>query len=406
MAIRFDYLSIEKFAPHLIKKAAVVESGLATYHQVPNILTSNSYVLPVVKPNLMYYTAANQQAAFSANSSVDFEELLIGVDRLEVNLEVNKNVVRDAIYSRLLGDVEDRGIEDLSEHEFGTEVLAYFGQLVKQQFLSDLDKFLLYGKNGAGRNIYSLTAPTGFKMDGILANAQAYAVSDVVDLFHGVGGVTISTTNFNNGYGAYRYVVTITVPLATADLSFLKGKGRLTILGFTGYTGGKPFTVSLTAPYTVSGSNQTFSFEVYNNTGIPLNGFTIVKNTGVGAIMEAAASFAAELQEHGASGVRLYMNNAFLLQYNAVAHANVAIPVDTVSSYQGFEIRTIPSLPDGVLVAGEGTCHVVSGVSAANLQGEDLQVYDLSIIGDKIYRARMSVMIGAASQGDYTALFV
>jgi len=405
MATKFDYLGIEKFAPHLIKKAAVIESGLATYHQVPNILTSNSYLLPVVKPEIKYYVGSNQSAAFNKNSSLNFSELPIGVDRLEINLEVNKDVVRDAVYSQVFGNLNGRRPEDLSEHEFSAEVLTYFGQLIKRQFLSDLDKFLLYGKDISGSHWFSLTAFGSFKMTGILGNAKKMPVSDVILLENGSGGVSLTDTEVPNTHGVSKHKISVTVPLATADLSFLKGKGRVTLYGYNNAVG-NVFTANISAPYEVSGTNQTFELELYALSGLAINKLYIVKNTDIKAIMEAAASFAAELQEGGATGVRLYMNATELLRYNSVAYTNIAIPTDTVSSYQGFEIRVIPSLPDGVFVASQETCHVVSGVSASDLQGEDLQIFDLSMIGEKVYRARLSVMVGGASQEDYAAMFV
>ncbi|GIW60824.1 MAG: hypothetical protein KatS3mg087_1890 [Patescibacteria group bacterium] len=406
MATKHNYIGIEKFAPFLIKKAAIIDSGVAEYHQVPNVLPSNSYVLPIVKPSLKYNTGSNQQAAFSQNSSMQFDELQIGVDRLEINLEVSKDAVRDAVYSSLLSDVDGRRPEDLSEHEFKAEVLTYFGRLVKRQMLADLDKFLICGKDVFGSHLAKITSNySNFKMTGLLSGANVDLASERITLINASNGVSITASKTVQPNGTEKVVLSLSVPTATVDLSYLKSKRNISVFDVDG-VGVIPFDARIVAPYNVSGGNQTFAIEFFAPAGYTYNQVDLVKDDNFEKKLQAAASFAAELEALGGADVRLVMNSSEFLRYNQLVHAGIALPTDTVNRYQGFQITVIPAMQNGILVATKEACHVVSGAAANDVQGEDLQIYDLSIIGEKKYRARLSVMVGAMAQYEYTTLFV
>lgn len=406
MATKHAWIGIEKFAPFLIKKANVISSGVAEYHQVPNVLPSNSYILPIAKPSLKYHTGNNQQSAFGQNSSMNFEELQIGVDRLEINLEVSKDAVRDAVYSSLLSDLEGRRPDELSEHEFKAEVLTYFGQLIKRQMLADLDNFLLYGKDVFGDHLAKITSNyPNFKMTGLLSGTQVELVSEKITLQDDTNGINITVSKIDLGNGTEQVTAYFSVPLASVDLSYLQGRRVVKIYNIDG-SGIIPFDARITSPYNLSGTNQSFAIKFVAPSGLTYAEFEIVKDDNFEKKLVNAASFAAELESLGASDVKLAMNGSEFLKYNQMVHAGVAMPTDTVKRYQGFDISVIPALQDGILVTTREASHVVSGASASDVQGEDLQIFDLSIIGEKKYRARLSVMVGAKAQYEYSYLFI
>jgi hypothetical protein len=241
-------------------------------------------------------------------------------------------------------------------------------------------------------------------MTGILSGATYEAVSELIELQDGTNATIVDAAT-PLGNGVDKVAVSFIVPLATADLSFLKGKRSLTIYDIDA-ANIKPFDARITVPYNVTGGNQVFSVEVYVPKGLSFTTVSIVKDDNFEKKLVAGAAYAAELESLGATDVKLAMNSSEFLKYNQLVHQGVAMPTDTVNRYQGFEISVIPALQNGILVTTREASHVVSGASASDVQGEDLQIYDLSIIGEKKYRARLSVMVGAKAQFEYTTLFI